>query len=599
MTKYFKNLFGELSSAPKETPEVAKASSNQTYDLIVIGAGINGLGIVRDAAERGLKVALVEQQDFCYGVSAWSGRLVHGGLRYLEHGDIPLVRESLKERELLFRVAPHLVKPVRLIMPFYSRNKRPSWMIRLGMIAYDVLSFDKSVKSHRIMNKKDVKQRFTGMAEAGLTGAALFTDGQVEYAERLCTELAVAAAEAGADIYLHSKVTRILTEGGAATGRVVGIEATKSNGETLTLNAALTINAGGPWVDAVLRGEARGSSAPNSAIIESKRLMGGSKGSHIIVEPFEGAPNDVVYYESQTDGRLVLVIPWMGRYLIGTTDRLFDEEPAKARCEMDEIDYLLTEANTLMPEAKLTLDDVVYTYSGVRPLPYAPGVSEWKIPRSHIVFDHANSGYPGLHSIVGGKLTTYRQLAEDSVDLAVKQLGKGARKPVSKKDPFPGARTADWATFERTFRATSGFDTDTADRLLALYGTRAQRIADMVKVTPTLAERFDPKSGAVAAELIFAVDDEFAETIADVFARRILLAFEPGHGLDGLNRASAILAKHLGWSAGERKAQEAGYLEWLDVLRVPTAKKPAGKKPATKKVAAKKSAATKPAVAKK
>ena len=578
---------------------MAKASSNQTYDLIVIGAGINGLGIVRDAAERGLKVALVEQQDFCYGVSAWSGRLVHGGLRYLEHGDIPLVRESLKERELLFRVAPHLVKPVRLIMPFYSRNKRPSWMIRLGMIAYDVLSFDKSVKSHRIMNKKDVKQRFTGMAEAGLTGAALFTDGQVEYAERLCTELAVAAAEAGADIYLHSKVTRILTEGGAATGRVVGIEATKSNGETLTLNAALTINAGGPWVDAVLRGEARGSSAPNSAIIESKRLMGGSKGSHIIVEPFEGAPNDVVYYESQTDGRLVLVIPWMGRYLIGTTDRLFDEEPAKARCEMDEIDYLLTEANTLMPEAKLTLDDVVYTYSGVRPLPYAPGVSEWKIPRSHIVFDHANSGYPGLHSIVGGKLTTYRQLAEDSVDLAVKQLGKGARKPVSKKDPFPGARTADWATFERTFRATSGFDTDTADRLLALYGTRAQRIADMVKVTPTLAERFDPKSGAVAAELIFAVDDEFAETIADVFARRILLAFEPGHGLDGLNRASAILAKHLGWSAGERKAQEAGYLEWLDVLRVPTAKKPAGKKPATKKVAAKKSAATKPAVAKK
>jgi glycerol-3-phosphate dehydrogenase len=570
---------------------VAKASSNQTYDLIVIGAGINGLGIVRDAAERGLKVALVEQQDFCYGVSAWSGRLVHGGLRYLEHGDIPLVRESLKERELLFRVAPHLVKPVRLIMPFYSRNKRPSWMIRLGMIAYDVLSFDKSVKSHRIMNKKDVKQRFTGMAEAGLTGAALFTDGQVEYAERLCTELAVAAAEAGADIYLHSKVTRILTEGGAATGRVVGIEATKSTGETLTLNASLTINAGGPWVDAVLHGTS------NSATVESKRLIGGSKGSHIIVEPFEGAPTDVVYYESQTDGRLVLVIPWMGRYLIGTTDRLFAEDPAAARCEMDEIDYLLTEANTLMPEAKLTLDDVIYTYSGVRPLPYAPGVSEWKIPRSHIVLDHADTGYPALFSVVGGKLTTYRQLAEDATDMVVKQLGKGSRKPVSKKDPFPGARTDDWATFERTFRATSGFETDTADRLLALYGTRAARISDMAKVTPALAERFDPKSGAVAAELILAVDDEFAETIADVFARRLLLAFEPGHGLEGLSRASAILAKHLGWSAKERKAQEQGYLEWLDVLRVPAAKKPAAKKPAAKKPAAKKLAA-KPAVTK-
>lgn len=531
------------------------------FDVIVIGAGINGLGIARDAAERGLSVALVEQEDFCYGVSAWSGRLVHGGLRYLEHGDIPLVRESLRERELLFKVAPHLVKPVRLIMPFYSRNTRPSWMIWMGMMAYDILSFDKTVKSHRILGKKNVKNRFTGMAEAGLSGAALFTDGQVEYAERLCTELAVAAADADAQIFIHTKVTNLITQ----NGRVTGIEVTRKDGEKLSLSAKITVNAAGPWVDRVLHGENK------TAAVESKRLIGGSKGSHIIVDPFEGGPTDVVYYESQTDGRLVLVIPWMGRYLIGTTDHKFEQEPDEARCENDEIAYLLTEANTLMPNAKLTRDDILYTYSGVRPLPYNPGLSEWKVPRSHIVLDHAKNGNPGLHSIIGGKLTTYRQLAEDSADLLVKQLGKGAKKPISKNSMFPGAQTENLAAFEAEFKKNSVVAADTSARLLALYGTRAQLIVDLVNSNAELGERFDPASPAIAAELVFAVDSEFAETLADVFARRILLAFEPGHGLAGVSRAADILGKHRGWNKARQTSEISEYERWLDHLRVPAA----------------------------
>ena len=530
------------------------------FDLIVIGAGINGLGIARDAAERGLRVALVEQEDFCAGVSAWSGRLVHGGLRYLEHGDVPLVRESLRERERLFHVAPHLVKPVRLIMPFFSKNTRPSWMIRLGMIAYDVLSFDKSVKSHRVMSTKAVTERFTGIETTGLSGAALFTDGQVEFAERLCTELAVAAGEAGATFYLHSRVTRILVD----DGRVTGVEATRDSGDVFTLTADITVNAGGPWVDDVLHGTDAASS------IESKRLIGGSKGSHLIVDAFPGAPRDVVYYESQTDGRLVLVIPWMGRYLIGTTDQLFDGDPDSARCEPDEVEYLLTEVNTLMPEAKLSVSDVLYTYSGVRPLPFNPGVSEWKIPRSHIVLDHAKTGYTGLLSIVGGKLTTYRQLAEDATDVVVKQLKRGARKPVSKDAPFPGARSTDMATFATSFVQTTVVERDSAQRLVELYGTRAEMIVELVARNPKLGERFDPKSAAIAAELVFAVTNEYAETLTDVFARRILLAFEPGHGLEGVTRASNILGEQLGWTAKQRKANEAEYLQWLDHLRIPS-----------------------------
>lgn len=533
----------------------APQGSSAPYDVIVIGAGINGLGIARDAAERGLRVALVEQEDLCFGVSAWSGRLVHGGLRYLEHGDVPLVRESLKERERLFRLAPHLVKPVRLIMPFYSRNKRPAWLIRLGMLAYDVLSFDKSVAWHRILSAGAVRERFTGMSAAGLSGAALFTDGQVEYAERLCVELAIAAAGAGAVIRTHERVTALLSEG----DRVVGVRSIDREGREHEIRASVVVNAAGPWVDRVNGGD-EGGPAP--------RLIGGSKGSHIIVDAFPGAPTDVVYYESQSDQRLVLVIPWMGRYLIGCTDTLFDQEPDEARAEVDEIDYLLGEANTLMPEAKLTRDDILFTYSGVRPLPYVPGVPEWKIPRSHIVLDHAKKGQPGLLSIVGGKLTTYRQLAEDATDDVMRLLGrKGGT--VSKEVPFPGARAADLEAFRADFLASAPVDADTAERLLDLYGVRAERVLDLVRREPELAERFDPQSPAIAAELVLAVEEEFAVTLADVFARRVLLAFEPGHGRAGVERAALIIGDRLGWDNAEREAQIAEYERWLDHLRVP------------------------------
>lgn len=542
---------------------MADSSSLPTYDLIVIGAGINGLGIARDAAERGISVMLIEQDDFCAGVSAWSGRLVHGGLRYLERGDVGLVRESLRERERLFRVAPHLVKPVRLIMPFYERNTRPSWMIRLGMLAYDVLSIDKSVMSHRILSADAVRRRFSGMSTTGLSGAAVFTDGQLEYAERLCVELAVAAADAGARIAIHTKVDGFLVE----NGRVKGVRTRAANGAVSEVRASVTVNAGGPWADAVLHG---GDTPWNPGDgIRSPRLIGGAKGSHIVVDPFPGAPNDVIYYESQTDGRLVLVIPWMGRYLIGCTDTKFDTEPDEARAEASEVEYLLTETNALIPEAGLTAEDVLFTYSGVRPLPYAPDVPEWRVSRSHIIRNHAKDGFAGLLSIVSGKLTTYRQLAEDAVDDVVKILGRGLRHPISAQQPFPGARTADLETFEREFLANTIVSPATSARLFALYGTRAERVLDLVRGDAALGETFDPASAAIAAELIFATESEFAETITDVFARRILLAFEPGHGLEGLSRASEILAERRGWSSDERIAQEDEYRRWLDHLRVP------------------------------
>lgn len=527
------------------------------YDLVVVGAGINGLGIARDAAARGLRTIVIDQEDICSGVSAWSGRLIHGGLRYLEHKDFALVRESLKERERLFKLAPHLVKPVPLLMPFYARNKRPSWLIRLGMIAYDVLSFDKKQPNHTILTKRSVLSRFTGMEPAGLTGSAVFIDGQVEYAERLCVELAVAAKSDGADIVTHSRVDGILKKG----SRVTGVEYTDSiTGERHSVLGRVVMNAAGPWVDRLLA-DFDGVDAP--------RFIGGSKGSHIVVAPFPGAPRDVVYYESQADGRLVLVIPWMGRYLIGCTDNLFDEEPDSARAEQSEIDYLLNEVNTLVPGAKLANSDVLYTYSGVRPLPYAPGVPEWKIPRSHIIHDHAKDGSEGLFSVIGGKLTTFRQLSEDAVDLTLRSLGAKKVKTTTLTSPLPGARVADYAAFSKAFVANGALSPLVAKRLLSLYGVRAANIAALVRADAGLGEIVDENSGALAAEVVFAVNEEFAQTLTDVMARRLLLAFEPDHGITGAERIVTIMASIKGWDEIRIQNEIDGYLEWLGHLAVP------------------------------
>ena len=533
--------------APVARPPVASA-----YDVVVIGAGINGVGIAQDAALRGLTVLLLEQDDICSGVSAWSGRLVHGGLRYLEHYDFRLVRESLRERERLFRLAPHLVKPVPLMVPFYRQNKRPAWLLRLGMIAYDVLSWDKSPPRHRILSAAQARGRFAGMSTAGLSGAAVFYDGQVELAERLCVEIAVDARDSGAQVRTHTRVDGLLVE----QGRVVGVRYTdRLTEEQGEVRAGVVLNVAGPWIDQIL-----------AEVPAQPRLNGGTKGSHLVVAAFPGAPQDVVYYESQRDGRLVLVIPWMDRYLIGTTDIRFEEDPGEARCDIGEAEYLLEEVNTLIPGADLQLSDVLFTYSGVRPLPYEPGKSESSISRSHVLYDHGQNGLPGLVTVVGGKLTTYRQLAEEAVDDVFTRLARTSPPCSTRTRPLPGAAAPPAAP-----PAPGLLSPQTTRRLTRLYGGRAHLVHALAASSPELATILHEPSGLVAAELIFAVDEDLAVTLTDVLARRVLLAFETGHGLDVVDAAARVLGDHLGWGADRRDAEVAAYRGWLGHLAVPDA----------------------------
>lgn len=523
------------------------------FDLVVVGAGINGLGIARDAARRGLSLVVLEQEDICSGVSAWSGRLAHGGLRYLEHRDFALVRESLRERERLIQLAPHLVKPLRLLMPLYAHNRRPAWLIRLGMIVYDILSFDKRTGGHEVLNIGSTLRRFPGIAREGLAGAAVFTEGQIEYVERLCVELAISAAADGAVIRTRARVEEPVLVG----GRVVGVKYRDTEtGALQEARASVVLNVAGPWIDRIFQ---RGAPA-------QPRLNGGTKGSHLIVDPFPGAPKDVVYYESKTDGRLVLVIPWMGRYMIGTTDIRFDDDPGEARCSAAEMNYLLSEVNQLIPEARLRADDVLYTFSGVRPLPYAPGVVEAKIPRSHMLHDHA-PGLPGLVTVVGGKLTTFRQLSEDAVDEVFRRLGRKSPPCATARLPSPGA------VFDagglRRYLADIGLSPTTAARLMGLYGARARNVVDEAKADPSLLGVVHAETGAIGAEMVFAMRHEFARTLADVMARRVLLAFAPGHGLESVNAIADLLGNVFGWDAARRASEIAGYHAWLSHLEVP------------------------------
>ena len=538
-----------LSEAQSETVD-------SVYDVIVIGAGCNGAGIARDAAARGLRVALVEKEDIGSGTSSWSGRLIHGGLRYLEQGDIALVRESLRERELLFRLAPHLVKPVPLMMPLYKHNARPSWMIRLAMLAYDILSFDKSTVTHKILSRSKTLKRFPGMSTDGLRGAAIFMDGQVVWSERLCAEIVLAAHADGAHIHTWSKVDGFVQEG----GRIAGVKFTDMlDGSRHVLKAPVVINAAGPWVDLVL-GEAK---------VGDRRHIGGAKGSHLVVNPFPGAPKDVVYYESRADGRLVLVIPWGDRYMIGTTDKKFDENPDSVTADLLELEYLLGEVNQLIPEANLTAKDVLYTYSGVRPLPYVPSQSEWKVPRSHVIFDHGPK-WPGLISIIGGKLTTYRSLAEETVDQIFSMLGKKAPPCPTRSALFPGARIADRQKFAVMLQATFPVQAPTIARLVSLYGARAADILELGRQDAALLDVFDPDSGAIGAELVFTFENEFCRTLTDALIRRIMVGLNSTCGRDVLDRAADILAQRSAWSDSRKQAEIAGYLRYIARFDVPS-----------------------------
>jgi glycerol-3-phosphate dehydrogenase len=488
------------------------------FDCIVVGGGINGAGIARDAAMRGLKVLLIDKGDVGGGTSAASTRLIHGGLRYLEHFEFGLVRESLRERETLLRIAPHLVRPLPITIPIYKHSQRGLTTVRAGMIAYELLSWGKSLPRHRMQSADETLRQLPGLTAEGLVGSAVYYDAQVEFAERLVVENVLSAIEYGATVLTYTRVTGLMIVESAVAG--VQVEGNKAD----QFRAKIVINAAGPWVDQLLEPIGR----------ERTPLVGGTKGSHVVVAPFAGAPVSAVYVEAASDRRPFFVIPWNGNYLIGTTDVRFAGDADEACAEDWEIEYLLSETNRVFPKAELTRERVLYTYSGVRPLPFTTSDNEQSITRRHFLRVHPQIS--NLISVVGGKLTTYRSLAEECVDLVLRKLGRTFTRSQTGNVPLPGALHTN--------------PPDLPERWQRIYGSRAKDVA-------ALATRLN--ADALTAEVVFAFENEFAKTLADCFLRRTMIGLNADLGLSQLEAAAEIGRRFLGLTEERAKREVTSY----------------------------------------
>jgi len=524
---------------------VADGPAADEYDLIVIGGGINGAGIARDAGKRGIRTLLLEANDYGSGTSSWSTRLIHGGLRYLEYAELALVRESLLERRRLQRQAPHLIRPICLTIPVYRSARRGRFLIRLGLIAYDLLSLGKELPRHRMLSRKELMAAEPGLCSEGLTGGARYYDAQVSYAERLVLENVLSAREHGVVVRNYAPVTELrrLPDGRHEVGFV------ERGGEPSKAVAGIVVNATGPWVDRLL------------ALAEHPfpRLMGGTKGSHVVAGAFPGAPRHAIYVEAGSDGRPIFIVPWNDQYLIGTTDIRFEGDPADARASDEEIRYLLGETNRVFPDAALTENDLHFAYSGVRPLPWQAEGPESAITRSHLIVQHDEVA-DGLISIVGGKLTTYRSLAEETVDVVAGRLDRSFADCRTRNDALPGAGGFDTAlgVSERIGTVAPGG----RKRLLGIYGGRVRRLLSLCEADPSLARTLDRDEGVLAAEVALAVREEEARTLVDIVHRRLMIGLSARLGADLIDRVSRLAATELGWdepARSEELERLAGY----------------------------------------
>lgn len=540
---------------PLKTRDFSSVDSAD-YDLIVIGGGINGAATARDAALRGLKTILIDKGDFASGTTSWSSRLVHGGLRYLEYFEFNLVRESLAEREILLKSAPHLVHPLQLTIPIYAQGSRSYWEIWAGMILYDILSFDKSLLNHRMLPKSKLKQLFREVNPDGVQGAGQYYDAQAEYAERLCLENVLSAQAAGATALNYVRVSELQRQGDRITALVCQDELSDATFTLKTNDKTVIVNTSGPWVDEVCD---QGTRDKQPAPIGTQKI-GGTKGSHIIVDEFPGAPGAAFYVEALTDNRPFFILPFLGQYLIGTTDLRFTGDLDRVKADNDEIDYLITETNKVFPAAQLTRESVKFTYSGVRPLPYTESKKPGAVSRNHVLHDHSKEGVANMVSLIGGKLTTHRRVGEEMVDWVYEHRKENAPACQTRVQPLPGAiMPTDKRIAAAIIQYADHLAPATMAHLFQRYGARAFDLLKLVDESVDLAEPIVDGLPDIKAQVVYAVQDEMAYTFGDICRRRTMLSLQANYGLYALDAIAQTLQKHCGWTSSDCEQATRNY----------------------------------------
>jgi len=530
-----------------------------TVDLLVVGGGINGAGIARDAARRGLSVLLVEQNDLAFGTSSRSSKLVHGGLRYLEHLEFSLVFEAVSERRVLLDIAPHLVNPLGFLFPIFKGSRQSLTTLKAGMWLYDGLSLFRSPKLHRSLTPSDVQTEEPLLRQDGLKGAPLYYDCATDDA-RLTLESALDAARLGAVVATWTRCTGFLrNERGRITGATVQ---DVISGETREVHAHAVVNATGPWTDRTI--------ALGTPL--DRELLRPTKGVHIVVPADRLAVQHAVVCLHPTDGRVLFAIPWGDATYLGTTDTDWSGDPARVCADADDVRYLIDASNAYFPGQDLTPDDVISTWAGLRPLMRPIGaeadVDESAVSREHQVV----VGQDGLITIAGGKLTTFRKMSAEVVDTTVKMLRLSGHltQPLApagtEREPLPGAvgwpRDDDHDRVAARVREVSGdhLSLQTARLLTDTYGMTAVELASAVREDPRLAAPLCAGRPEIELQVRWAAREELAASVADVLVRRTQLFYrERDQALGAAERVGEILAEELGWDAERTLASVQAY----------------------------------------
>lgn len=513
--------------------------AREEFDVLVVGGGITGAGIARDAALRGLRVALVEKDDFASGTSSRSSRLVHGGLRYLEHGELHLVFEASMERRRLLRLAPHLVHPLAFLWPVYRGARVPRWKLSAGLLLYDALALFRNVGWHRSLGREQVIGLEPALRRDDLRGGARYYDAATNDA-RLTLANAIGAAVAGAVVVNHAGVRALRLVRGRAAGAVV-VDAI--GGQELEVSARVVVNATGPWSDAFRRLE------PEAPRRDGDGVRG-SKGVHIELRRDRVGNHGALTLLAPRDGRVMFILPAGDHTIVGTTDTFTTSTPDEVRASEEDVAYLLEAANEFFPAARLTRDDVVSAWAGIRPLMATDADDPASASREHAI----TRSPAGVIAITGGKLTTYRVMAAEVMDAVQRALGRPVGRPPTRRRPLPGGEVDVDAAI--VVARTKTGDEALARHLVTSYGSRWTAVWDEIGRAADGRERLVPDLPYTIGEMRYSVREEMACTLADLLVRRTHLAFETrDHGTAIAGRVARAVAALLDWSEA-RAAQE-------------------------------------------
>ena len=524
-------------------------------DAVVIGGGMAGAGVARDLALRGASVALFEKGDFASGTSSKSSKLIHGGLRYLELGDFKLVRESLREKKTLERLAPHLVRPLPFLVPVYRGAARGLITVRVGMWLYDLLTPGKTTERFRVLRPVEALTMEPSVRAEDLRGAGYYFDDLLLYPERLCLENVLSAARHGARTFNYCEVEEFVH------GRR-GIEGVKVrdllSGQVQAVRAATIVNCAGPWVDRI-RAAAR-------VADRSPRVVRTTKGIHCLLPRM----TDRAVYLSARDERMIFVIPWREFSLVGTTDTDFEGDPDRLWATREEVTYLLEEVAKVLPDKRATFENVSYTYAGVRPLSFEPGASASKVSREHKVIPEGPDGR--FFSVTGTKLTCFRSLAQDVGDRVMRALGRAekartARLTLDGADEEVGKIEARvWMDVSEEMAAT-GLSRGTLRTLVETYGRAYPRVLELGRKLPDGFERLCPSNSEIVAQLHHALREEQAVSLQDVLLRRTGIGQSRCQGLDCAEPIAARMAELGGWTRRRLDAELEAYSQHVERSR--------------------------------